>query len=85
VYRSVNREYRHMPMVYDSLWLLVASVKGNQDLEQHRQMLMPDLANNSGGKAYDRWQKIRENFYAALTEFRLLCQGGVVVTRLSRG
>ena len=69
LYRQMNTEYKRLPMLHDSLWALFSSVKNRQDLEQFRQVLIPDYAEDEEGNSYDKKQKTREDFYAALTEF----------------
>ena len=71
LYHSVSSEYKRLPMLHDKLWSLFSSVKNKQDLEQYRQVMIPELAEDSDGNSYDKRQKVREDFYAALTEFGL--------------
>jgi type I restriction enzyme R subunit len=42
-----------------------------QDLEQYRQVLIPEYSEDSDGNSHDRRQKVREDFYSALTDFGL--------------
>jgi type I restriction enzyme R subunit len=44
-------------------------VKNKGDREQFRRVLVPDTVLGETGVSYDRNQKVREDFYAALTEF----------------
>jgi type I restriction enzyme R subunit len=49
-------------------------VQNKQDLEQYRQVLMPRYAEDEDGQSYDTRQKVREDFYSALTAFGLCLQ-----------
>lgn len=71
LYHSISTEYKRLPMLHDRLWAIFSNVKNKQDLEQYRQILIPDYAEDSDGNSYDKKQKVREDFYAALTEFGL--------------
>lgn len=71
LYHSMSTEYKRLPMLHDRLWAIFSAVKNKQDLEQYRQILIPDYAEDSDGNSYDKKQKVREDFYAALTEFGL--------------
>jgi type I restriction enzyme R subunit len=50
---------------------LFAGVHNRADIEQYRQLLVPRFQNDDGGVPIDISQKIREDFYEALTEFGL--------------
>lgn len=71
LYESMSAEYKRLPLLNDRLWAIFAGVKNRGDLEQFRQVLIPEYADDSDGHSYDRRQKVREDFYAALTEFGL--------------
>jgi type I restriction enzyme R subunit len=71
LYRQMGVEYKQLPRLHDRLWALFASVRNRRDLEQYRQVLIPEYAEDSEGHSYDKRQKVREDFYAALTEFGL--------------
>ena len=71
LYHSISTEYKRLPMLHERLWAIFAAVKNKQDLEQYRQLLIPEYAEDGDGNSYDKKQKIREDFYAALTEFGL--------------
>jgi type I site-specific restriction-modification system R (restriction) subunit len=43
----------------------------NHAQEQYRHILIPEYTDDTGGASYDKRQKVREDFYAALTEFGL--------------
>ncbi len=71
LYSEVSTEYKRLPMLHDNLWSIFSSVKNRQDLEQYRQVLIPSYTADTEGHSYDTKQKVREDFYAALTEFGL--------------
>ena len=53
------------------LWNLFAGVSNRADIEQYRQLLVPRFENDETGLPIDISQKVREDFYEALTEFGL--------------
>ncbi|MCP4116200.1 MAG: type I restriction endonuclease subunit R [Desulfobacteraceae bacterium] len=69
LYDSVSFEYKRLPKLYDRLWDIFKDVKNRQDLEQYRQILIPQWVKDDNGDLFDNHQKIREDFYEALTEF----------------
>jgi len=69
LYHQVSTEYKKLPTLHDELWALFQDVENRQDLEQYRQVLMPHFSEDENGSSYDTRQKIREDFYEALTEF----------------
>jgi type I restriction enzyme, R subunit len=71
LYHQMGVEYKQLPRLHDRLWAIFANVRNRQDLEQYRQVLIPEYAMDSEGHSYDRRQKVREEFYTALTEFGL--------------
>jgi type I restriction enzyme R subunit len=71
LYHQMSAEYKQLPRLHDRLWSIFAGVKNRRDLEQFRQILIPDYQQDSDGNSYDARQKVREDFYAALTEFGL--------------
>ncbi|MBF0233651.1 MAG: type I restriction endonuclease subunit R [Desulfamplus sp.] len=71
LYYQVSTEYKKLPILHDQLWLVFKDVRNRQDLEQYRQILMPKLEDDEDGNSYDVTQKVREDFYQALTEFGL--------------
>ncbi len=71
LYRSVDSEYKKLPELHKRLWAIFATVKNKKDLEQYRQVLMPVFREDEDGSTYDARQKVREDFYQALTEFGL--------------
>ena len=68
LYAQVSTEYKRLPKLHDALWANFKAVKNRLDLEQFRQVLIPDWQEDETGP-YDAHQKVREDFYAALTEF----------------
>jgi len=69
LYADVSTEYKRLPALYSNLWAIFADVKNKSDREQFRHVLVPDLEIDDDGVAIDRRQKIREDFYEALTDF----------------
>jgi len=71
LYRQVNTEYKKLPALHDRLWAIFKEVKNHADLEQFRQVLIPHYQTDDAGDSYDAKQKVREDFYEALTAFSL--------------
>lgn len=71
LFADVSTEYKRLPALHDALWALFAGVHNRADIEQYRQLLVPRFQNDDGGVPIDISQKIREDFYEALTEFGL--------------
>lgn len=69
LYSQVSTEYKRLPGLHDKLWSVFASVRNRQDLEQYRQVLVPHYETGEDGEPYDANQKVREDFYEALTNF----------------
>jgi type I restriction enzyme R subunit len=69
IYANVSTEYKRLPGLHDAVWTVFSGVKNKGDREQFRRILVPDTALGETGVSYDRNQKVREDFYAALTEF----------------
>jgi type I restriction enzyme R subunit len=77
LYRQFSTEYKRLPSLHEALWAFFKDVRNRQDLEQFRQVLMPKYApdpNGEAGETYDARQKLREDFYEALTRFGLCLQ-----------
>ncbi|MBD5801880.1 Type-1 restriction enzyme R protein [Azoarcus sp. Aa7] len=74
LYQQFSTEYKRLPGLHQALWAIFAEVKNRQDLEQYRQVLMPRHADDEDGQSYDTRQKLREDFYEALTQFGLCLQ-----------
>ena len=71
LYGQMSTEYKRLPGLHEKLWAIFGSVKNRLDMEQFRQVLIPEYAEDADGDSYDRKLKIREDFYQALTEFGL--------------
>ncbi|MDT8427246.1 MAG: HsdR family type I site-specific deoxyribonuclease [Pseudomonadales bacterium] len=69
LYQQMGTEYKRLPMLHDRLWGLFAAVDNRLDLQQFRQVLVPEYEEDAEGYAFDRKQKMREDFYQALTDF----------------
>ena len=69
LYTNVSTEYKRLPGLHDTLWAIFAEVKNRADVEQYRQILVPKLQAGEDGVPIDTHQKIREDFYEALTAF----------------
>lgn len=74
LYQQMSTEYKRLPGLHDELWTIFAEVQNKQDLEQYRQLLMPRYAEDEDGQTYDTRQKVRDDFYSALTAFGLCLQ-----------
>lgn len=74
LYRQFSTEYKRLPSLHDALLSFFKEVKNRRDTEQFRQVLMPKYAPDPDGEpgdTYDTRQKLREDFYEALTRFGL--------------
>lgn len=69
LYTEVSTEYKRLPKLHEELWAVFSNVKNRSDTEQYRQILIPKFENNDSDTPVDVRQKVREDFYAALTEF----------------
>ena len=69
LYSQVSTEYKRLPGLHEKLWSIFSSVRNKQDLEQYRQVLVPHFEVEEDGEPYDTSQKVREDFYEALTDF----------------
>lgn len=66
---NVATEYKRLPSLHDTLWAIFKPVKNKADWEQFRQLLTPSLTDDGTGHMIDDNQKVREDFYEALTSF----------------
>lgn len=66
---NVSVEYKRLPGLHDALWAIFSAVKNKQDTEQFRRVLVPRIEDDGTGHSVDANQKLREDFYDALTEF----------------
>lgn len=74
LYQSFSTEYKRLPTLHDRLWSFFKGVTNKKDPEQYRQVLSPRFLTDEEGNDYDERQKIRDDFYSALTEFGLCLQ-----------
>jgi type I restriction enzyme R subunit len=80
LYANVSTEYKKLPALHDALWAIFASVRNRSDIEQYRQVLVPRYADDEAGESTDVHQKVREDFYEALTAFGM-CLRTALATR----
>ncbi len=66
---NVSTEYKRLPSLHDALWAIFSGVANRSDREQFRRVLVPRLADGGTGLTTDANQKVREDFYDALTAF----------------
>lgn len=66
---NVATEYKRLPSLHDALWAIFKPVKNKADWEQYRRLLTPSLTDDGTGHMVDDNQKVREDFYEALTAF----------------
>lgn len=66
---NVSVEYKRLPGLHDALWAIFSGLLNKQDIEQFRRILVPKTADDGAGHSIDANQKVREDFYGALTEF----------------
>jgi len=69
LYADVSTEYKRLPALHAALWAQFSTVKNRADIEQYRQLLVPRFEDDGSGHAIDSNQKVREDFYEALTAF----------------
>jgi type I restriction enzyme, R subunit len=74
LYRNFSTEYKRLPALHERLWSYFQGVVNKLDREQFRQVLTPKFVTASDGEEYDERQKLRDDFYASLTEFGLCLQ-----------
>ena len=74
LYQSFSTEYKRLPALHDRLWSFFKTVTNRMDSEQYRQVLSPRFVADEDGNEYDERQKLRDDFYSALTEFGLCLQ-----------
>lgn len=68
LYSQMSTEYKRLPQLYKTLWGIFSEVKNKNDIEQLRQVLIPKMEERNG-ELVDIHQKIRDDFYDALTAF----------------
>ena len=69
LYGRVDAEYKRLPVLRDQLLKIFSPVKDGAGIEEYRRVLVPRYEEDAEGGSYDARRKIREDFYAALTEF----------------
>jgi type I restriction enzyme, R subunit len=74
LYANVATEYKRLPELHRKLWSFFKNVANKRDREQFRQVLTPRYATDEEGNDYDERQKLRDDFYVALTEFGMCLQ-----------
>jgi type I restriction enzyme R subunit len=74
LYHQFSTEYKRLPALHDKLWSFFKSVANKLDREQYRQLLTPKFVKGADGEDYDERQKLRDDFYEALTAFGLCLQ-----------
>lgn len=74
LYHQFSTEYKRLPALHDQLWSFFRSVTNKLDREQYRQVLAPRFVKDADGTEYDERQKLRDDFYDALTAFGLCLQ-----------
>lgn len=66
---NVSMEYKRLPSLHDTLWSIFSNVDNKKDREQFRRVLMPVFVETETDGGHDNNQKVREDFYDALTSF----------------
>lgn len=74
LYHSFSTEYKRLPGLHDRLWSFFSEVVNRKDIEQYRRVLAPKLETAPDGETFDARQKLRDDFYEALTAFGLCLQ-----------
>ena len=49
MYSDVSTEYKRLPGLHDTLWAVFSGVKNRSDLEQYRQVLIPNVEVSEDG------------------------------------
>lgn len=74
LYHQFSTEYKRLPALHEQLWSFFKSVINKLDREQYRKVLAPRFVKDADGTEYDERQKLRDDFYDALTAFGLCLQ-----------
>lgn len=74
LYHQFGTEYKRLPALHEQLLSFFKSVTNKLDREQYRQALAPRFVKDTDGEEYDQRQKLRDDFYEALTTFGLCLQ-----------
>jgi type I restriction enzyme R subunit len=80
LYANVSTQYKRLPALHDALWAIFVGVRNRSDIEQYRQVLVPKYTEDEAGLSTDMHQKVREDFYEALTAFGM-CLRTALATR----
>ncbi len=71
LYAQVGTEYKRLPSLHEAVWFFFDSLDGRDDPEPLRQALAPRFVGDGQGGQYDERQRLRDDFFAALTAFGL--------------
>lgn len=74
LYHQFSTEYKRLPALHEALWSFFSTVANRLDPEQFRQILAPKFVKDDDGQEYDQREKLRDDFYEALTRFGLCLQ-----------
>lgn len=74
LYHQFSTEYKRLPALHDKLFSFFKGIANRLDTEQYRQVLMPKFVKGVDGDEYDERQKVRDDFYEAVTAFGLCLQ-----------
>lgn len=74
LYQQFSTEYKRLPALHDRLWSFFKDVQNRLDREQYRQVLTPKFVFDAEGQEYDEREKLRDDFYEALTRFGMCLQ-----------
>ncbi len=69
LYEDVSTEYKRLPKLHDQLLAIFSNVENKADREQYRHVLIPHFDKDATGEVTDVRQKVREDFYEALTAY----------------
>lgn len=69
LYSEISTEYKRLPSLHETLLSIFHAVKNRLDLEQYRQLLIPKMEQGENNELIDVNQKVREDFYEALSNF----------------
>ena len=74
LYRQFSTEYKRLPALHERLWSFFTEVGNRKDVEQYRRILSPHITVGQDGESFDARQKLRDDFYDAVTAFGLCLQ-----------
>ena len=74
LYRQFSTEYKRLPALHDKMWSFFKGVANKLDQEQYRQVLTPKFVIGVDGEEVDERQKLRDDFYAAVSAYGLCLQ-----------